>query len=269
MVEELRLLCVFAHPDDESMGMGSTLARYAAEGVGCYLVTATRGERGWMGDPYENPGMAALGRIRTEELRAAGEALGLCEIAYLDYIDGDLDLADLAEATERIVTHLRRIHPQVVVTFGPDGSYGHPDHIAISQLTTAALVLSADATYTDPANQPSHRVSKLYYVVDTPELVARYTESFGGISITVDGVERSQVAWPDWAITTRIDGSAYVDTALRAIACHASQLLGLPDLQTLTGEQRLALLGVGTFYRASSLVSGGRRGESDLFEGIR
>jgi len=85
MPEQLRLMCVLAHPDDESLGNGGTLAKYAAEGVATYLVTATRGERGWPGAAHENPGPAALGAIREAELRAAAEVLGIQEVNFLDY----------------------------------------------------------------------------------------------------------------------------------------------------------------------------------------
>ena len=160
MAEALKLMCVLAHPDDESLGTGGTLARYAAEGVETYLVTATRGERGWFGDPDQNPGLAELGRIREAELRAAARALGLREVVFLDYVDGELDRADPAEAVARIAGHLRRVRPQVVLTFGPEGGYGHPDHIAISQLTAAAIVRAADAGHACPAGLAPHTVAK-------------------------------------------------------------------------------------------------------------
>jgi LmbE family N-acetylglucosaminyl deacetylase len=143
MNDKLKLLAVFAHPDDESMGLGGTLAKYSAEGVETYLVTATRGERGWFGSEETNPGFERLGEIRTQELEAAGKVLGLKEINFLNYIDGDLDQADPMEAIGRIVTHIRRIKPQVIVTFAHDGNYGHPDHIAISQFTNAGIVCAA------------------------------------------------------------------------------------------------------------------------------
>src|SRR5262249_20331306 len=132
------------HPDDESLGVGATLARYAAEGVEVTLITATRGQRGWFGDPAENPGLDALGQVRESELRAAAAELGVRELVMLDYVDGEFDQADPEEVTCELVAHLRRVRPQVVVTFGPDGGYGHPDHIAISQLTSAAIVRAAD-----------------------------------------------------------------------------------------------------------------------------
>src|SRR5262245_22580218 len=140
----LRLMAVLAHPDDESLGFGGLLARYAAEGVETSVITATRGERGWFGDPRENPGMEALGRIREGELRAACRALGVGRLELLDYVDGDLDQADPQEAIGKIADYLREIRPDVVVTFGQDGAYGHPDHIAICQFATAAIVRAAN-----------------------------------------------------------------------------------------------------------------------------
>src|SRR5579871_180794 len=174
MSEPLKLMCVLAHPDDESLGMGGVLAKYAAEGVETYLITATRGERGWQDDPADNPGLAALGKLREGELRAAASVLGLKEVCLLDYIDGDLDQADPAQAIGKIVTHIRRVRPHVVLTFGPDGAYGHTDHIAISQFTTAAALRAADANYHDDAGCPPHSVSKLYYMAETQTTVDQY-----------------------------------------------------------------------------------------------
>src|SRR5438093_9980709 len=139
----LKLLCVFAHPDDESLGNGGILAKYAAEGIKTYLVTATRGERGWFGDEREYPALEALGKIRENELLDAAEVLDIRYVDFLDYIDGDLDQADPAEVIVKIVGHLRHVKPEVVVTFGPYGGYGHADHIAISQFTTATIVKAA------------------------------------------------------------------------------------------------------------------------------
>ncbi|HSQ39621.1 MAG TPA: PIG-L deacetylase family protein, partial [Anaerolineales bacterium] len=150
----LKLLAVFAHPDDESMGMGATLAKYSAEGVETTLACATRGERGWFGPEERNPGPGALGQIREGELRRAADTLGLRAVHFLDYIDGDLDQANPAEVIAKIVTHIRTIQPQVVVTFPPDGGYGHPDHIAISQFASAAIVCAADASYADARSLP-------------------------------------------------------------------------------------------------------------------
>ncbi len=122
MTNQLKLMCVLAHPDDESLGTGGILAKYATEEVETYLVTATRGERGWFGDESDYPGLEALGKIREAELLAAASVLGIRRVDFLDYIDGDLDQASPAEAVAKIVGHLRRVRPDVVVTFDPTGS---------------------------------------------------------------------------------------------------------------------------------------------------
>src|SRR5690349_6747924 len=157
-------MCVLAHPDDESLGTGGTLAKCAAEGIATYLVTATRGERGRFGDASESPGPAIVGSTREAELRAAARELGIRDIAFLDYPDGAVAGVDAAQAVERIAGHLRRVRPQVVITFGPDGAYGHPDHIAVSQFTTAAIVRAADPFSVNGSPFEPHRVAKLYFI---------------------------------------------------------------------------------------------------------
>lgn len=270
MTDSLRLLAIFAHPDDESMGMGGTLAKYSAEGVETYLVCATRGERGWSGPAEQYPGVEALGAIRTRELEAAAGILGLKGLFFLDYVDGDVDRAEPAEAIGKIVTHVRRIMPQVVVSFPPDGNYGHPDHIAVGQLTSAALVCAADAGYRDPENFAPHRVSKLYYTVDSEEFIRVVAPFVGEITFPVDDQRRGEVPWEEWMITTRIEMAEFCQRAWRAIHCHQTQLPTLGLLADLHEDAGVALLAMqGAFYRAFSLVNGGRGIERDLFEGLR
>jgi LmbE family N-acetylglucosaminyl deacetylase len=267
-------MAVAAHPDDESLGMGGTLAKYAAEGVETYLVTATRGEHGWFGDEKDNPGPEALGRLREAELLAAAEALGVREVRLLDYVDGRLDQADPAEAVSKIVGHLRRVRPHVVLTFDPNGAYGHPDHIAISQLTTAAVVAAAaaDSHYAlanSHAPLAPHRVSKLYYMAWPKDKFAAYESVFGALVMNIDGVERRTSPWPDWAVTTLIDTAAYWPTVWRAVSRHKTQLMLYSHLEHLPEEHHQSLWGTQEYYRAFSLVNGGRRRETDLFEGLR
>jgi LmbE family N-acetylglucosaminyl deacetylase len=269
MTSKLKLLCVLAHPDDESLGTGGILTKYAAEGVETYLVTATRGEHGWFGDESEYPGAEALGKIREAELLAAATVLGLHHVEFLDYLDGKLDQAQPAEAVTKIVGHIRRVKPDVVVTFGPDGGYGHPDHIAISQLTTAALVAAADPAAPFCSELPAHRVSKFYYIVATHELASVYQSVFGRLVMFIDGVERDEVAWPDWAITTRIETWDYWRTVWQAVCCHRTQLPVYQALEQVSVEQHKILWNSQTYYRAFSLVNGGRKVEQDLFEGLR
>ena len=147
--------------------------------------------------------------------------------------------------------------------------YGHPDHIAICQFTSAAIVCAADAGYIDRAAQPPHRVSKFYYMADTEALLAIYESVFGEISMTIDGVKRGMTSWPDWAVTTRIASEAHWHTVWRAVACHQTQLPAYGRMEKLPEAQHRILWGHRTFYRALSLVNGGRRVETDLFEGLR
>ncbi len=263
----LKLMCVLAHPDDESFGMGGVLAKYAAEGVETSVITATRGEYGWFGTAEDNPGPERLGKIRERELREAAALLGVHDLVLLDYIDGQLDQADPAEVINLVAAQMRRLKPDVMLTFDPWGAYGHPDHIAICQLTTAAITRSTDAAF--KTDHPPHVVSKLYYRVGTKAELDIYEEAMGKLVMGVDGVERRGIGWPDWAITTRIDTADYWPQVWEAVACHQTQLPGYQSLRALPEDRQRVLWGMQAFYRVHSLVNGGRQRETDLFEGLR
>ena len=269
MAKHLKLLAILAHPDDESLGTGSTLAKYAAEGVETQLICATKGERGWTGKEKDNPGLTELGKIREHELLEAAKILGIKHVHFLNYIDGDLDLAPSNEAIGKIAAIIREVKPQVAFTFGPDGAYGHPDHIAISQLATAACLLAADGSFTGSQNLSAHQVLKFYYFVNTQKLVDDYTGFFGNIEMEIDGVPRTMISWPGWACTALIDGTAHWQTALKAVNCHKSQVSIYGNLNSLPEEKSVALWAERTYYRVFSLVNGGRKMETDLFEGIK
>lgn len=260
---------MLAHPDDESLGAGGAIAKYSREGVETYLVMATRGERGRFGDSGESPGPETVGRVREAELRAAATELGVKEVSFLDYRDAELDQADPAEVIGRIVRHIRRLQPDVVVTFGPDGAYGHPDHIAISQFATAAVSCSADPAYAADQEFPPHRVSKLYYLAWREATWAAYQEALRDISVKVDGEKRNAVSWPDWMVTTTIDAGLYWKHVWQAVCCHKTQMSIYKGLAELSDERHKALWRVQEFYRVFSLVNGGRQQETDLFEGLR
>jgi len=269
-----RLLAVLAHPDDESLGVGGTLAKYASQGVDVFLLTATRGEsgryRGFRPGDSNHPGPAELASVREAELRAAASALGVREVALLGYRDSELDQARPWDAVTAIAEHIRRVRPHVVLTFGPDGAYGHPDHIAISQFTTAAIVAAGNPAVTgDGANaQPPYSVPKLYYVAWPESAWKAYQAAFRKLVSTVDGVERQAVPWPDWAITTVIDTRSYWSTVWQAISCHESQVSAYEQLKYLSPSDHEALWGQQSFYRVFSTVNGGRSRETDLMEGI-
>jgi len=270
--DNLRLMAVLAHPDDESLGFGGTLARYAAEGVETFLLTATRGENCRYGSSRSSS-PEHLGRVREAELRAAAGVLGISEVHLLDYTDGSLDRADPAAAIDRIASLIRRVRPHVVLTFGPEGAYGHPDNIAISQLATAAVVQAACRQEVDtesgPAADSPHRVAKLYYMAWTRNKWDAYQSALKKLTSKVDGVERQAAPWPDWSVTSVIDTVEYWPIVWRAVSCHESQMSVYQNLRHLPAEHHRAIWGTQEFYRAFSLVNGGRRPENDLFEGLR
>ena len=274
MSQKFKLMAILAHPDDESLGFGGTLAKYAAEEVEIHLVTATRGERGRAGSRDKQAEPAEVGRLREAELRAAAAVLGIRSVEFLGYPDGGVDQIDPAIAMPALVRHIRRIRPHVVVTFGPEGGYGHPDHIAISQFTAAACMCAGDAGYvTEHGSQsdalPAHRIAKLYYMAWRNDKWDAYQAAFRKLTSMVDGVQRQAAPWPDWAVTTVIDTSRYWPVVWKAVCCHQTQMSIYERLEQLTPEQQKALWGSQEFYRAYSSVNGGRQRETDLFEGLR
>ena len=273
MEKKPKLLAVLAHPDDESLGFGGTLARYASESIETYLVTATRGEAGRFGSLGKSGDPAEVGRVRETELRAAAHILGIREVTILGYPDGAVAQVPAAIAIRAIVSNVRRIQPDVIITFGPDGAYGHPDHIAISQFTTAAALCAVDCNYRSDDEPPfilgPHRVAKLYHLAWRNNKWNVYQAAFRKLTSTVDGVERQATPWPDWAVTTEIDTSAVWPRVWEAVSKHETQMTIYERLEDLTVEQQIALWGSQEFYRVFSSVNGGRKLETDLFEGLR
>lgn len=273
-----RLLAILAHPDDESLGAGGTLARYAAEGVTTHVVTATRGEAGrYFDDDRARPADEEVGRVREAELRAAAEVLGVRSVRVLGHPDGGLEGVPADVILPELVREIRRVRPQVVLTFDPYGAYGHPDHIAVSQAATAAAVAAADPEFGaagegpgDGVGEPSshHRVAKLYYIAWDETTWAAYQEAFREMASRVDGEARTATPWPGWSVTTRIDTGPYAEQVWEAVRCHRTQMSIYGRLAELTPERHEDLWGIQTFYRVFSTVNGGRETETDLFAGI-
>lgn len=223
-MDRLRLLAVFAHPDDEAFGTGGTLAKYAAEGKDVYLVTATRGEAG----EIKEPGLATpanLPAVREHELRCACEIYGIHPPRFLDYVDGQLPIVHQGQAVGKLVRLLREIRPHVLITFGMDGIYGHYDHIAIHRWATIAVHLAADPDcFPDPEICDPHVVSKVYHRALTEEQVASMSEDDRPAAVMMNGVPFFFVGRSDAEITTVIDVSQHVEAKLAGIRCHATQL---------------------------------------------
>jgi LmbE family N-acetylglucosaminyl deacetylase len=248
------LLAVFAHPDDESLACGGLLARCAELGAEVSLLCVTRGEHGPQEDRTPGSTRDALGEVRSQELRAAADVLGVANLLVLDYEDGMLPWVDAAELEADIAGAIRRIHPEVVVTFGEDGLYGHPDHVAVHERTTAAVAaLGADA----PA---------LYFVTIPPGAMRAVVRHAAAVAARGGDPSPRQIlgiADPDAfgalaaTPTLVVAAGGFAARKLAAIRCHRTQLAN--DALALIGDGDAArLLGTEHFHRAAV----GARGET-------
>jgi LmbE family N-acetylglucosaminyl deacetylase len=277
----LRLMAILAHPDDESFGTGGTLALYAQRGVSVHLVCATRGEVGSVPEEMMN-GFNQIGDLREHELRCAAEILGLEKVHFLGYRDSGmpgtadnqhpqaLAAAPTKQVSARLVALIRRIRPQVVVTFDPIGGYCHPDHVAIHNATVQAFHEAGDASYAGeglPAFQPQ----KLYFhtfprramrlLVRVLSLLGMDPRRFGRNK----DIDLVQITEPDFPVHARINYRSVAEAKQKASACHASQS-GPPSSGLLGLILRLGSH-TETFMRGFPPAHKNLR-ESDLFEGV-
>jgi LmbE family N-acetylglucosaminyl deacetylase len=245
-----RLLGLFAHPDDESRIVGGTLAKYASEGVAVSLLVATRGEEGSCGDPpLCTP--EKLPQVREAELREACSVLGVHDLTILDYRDGSLATVDCAELTGHLVAAIRRIRPQVVLTFGPEGRTLHADHIAIHEAATAAFHLAADPTAYQEHGVSAYAAPKLYYTTLPDSLVQRINWGFPGI--------------PDEDVTVALDIHPWLAQKKHATnAAHRTQAHDQP-FANLPEDERWEALSVEYFHLAATHGVARAKREGDLF----
>ena len=286
-----RLLLVHAHPDDESIGTGATMAKYAAEGAGVTLVTCTLGELGEV-IPADLALLAAdredrLGEYRIGELAAACAALGVTDHRYLggpgrwrdsgmmglDTNDepGCFWQADLDEAAGELLKVIYEVRPQVLVSYDENGFYGHPDHIQAHRVARRAFEL-ADG-----------QVSK-FYATAAPKSVlaaaidlARDDDAVGGAVgggvdfRQVESVDDLPFGIPDQDVTTEIDATAFLDAKLAAMRAHATQIAVDGSFFALSNHLGQRAFGV-EYYTLLAGPRGPAAGpdgrESDLFGGI-
>jgi len=160
----LRLLGVFAHPDDETFCAGGTFARYAGQGAEIMVVSATRGQAGQIRDAAAGT-RRTIAAVREAELRLACQRLGVTTVRCLDHVDGTLADAGFAALVAEVAEVIGEFGPDAVITFGPDGGYGHPDHVTISAVTTAACQQAAGLGHRPgrAAAGAAGRPPRLYY----------------------------------------------------------------------------------------------------------
>jgi N-acetyl-1-D-myo-inositol-2-amino-2-deoxy-alpha-D-glucopyranoside deacetylase len=274
------ILAVLAHPDDESFGMGGTLALYASRGVDVHLVCATRGEVGDVA-PELLQGFHSVAERRESELRCAAGILGLKAVHFLDYRDSGmpgspdnqhpqaLAAQPLDEVAENVVCYIRDLKPQVVLTFDPIGGYHHPDHIAIQRATVRAFEQSANPAFA-PESLPVHQPERLYFhtmphgfmklAVKLLPLFGRDPHKFG----TNGDIDIAAIAEVDFPTNARIDIRSVRKIKEQAGACHASQGGGRMGGGLVSFFMRL-FSGREDFMRAYPPVGQGEKVAKDLF----
>lgn len=296
-----RILFVHAHPDDETIGTGVTMARYIAEGAHVTLVTCTLGEQGEVLVP-ELAHLAAdqedgLGRHRIGELAAAMAELGVTDHRFLGgtgrYRDTGMGwaedgrravapdrvradsfwAADLREAADHLVEVIREVRPQVVVTYDEHGGYGHPDHIKAHRVATYAVALARVPTYRIDFG-PDWSVAKVYWTAMPRSVIQRGIDlmrergtSFGG----VESADDMGVVVEDGDIAAIIDGSPYVERKMAAMRAHATQIDVEGPFFALSDHVGHGIWGH-EYFRLAHGESGptdpGTGRETDLFAGL-
>jgi len=298
-----RLLLVHAHPDDESIGTGATMAKYVAEGAHVTLVTCTLGEEGEV-IPADLAHLAAdrddtLGPYRIGELAAACQALGVEDHRFLGgpgrWRDSGMMgvasnerpnafwQADLDEAAGELVAIVREVRPQVLVTYDENGFYGHPDHIQAHRVAKRAYELAARPDFRPELGEP-WQIAKFYHTAMPRSVMRRSAESLNesGSGFLVEDVDDMPFGSPDADITTEIDARPWVGNKIEAMRAHAPQIPVSEPWFALSNNTGQEVLGVEHYILARGVpgppvpgppIEAGGLGEphnreNDLFAGI-
>jgi N-acetyl-1-D-myo-inositol-2-amino-2-deoxy-alpha-D-glucopyranoside deacetylase len=275
------LLTVLAHPDDETFGTGGTLALYSRRGVETILICATRGEVGEVDAEYMK-GFNSVADRRVEELRCAAGLLGLKDVIFLGFRDSGMEgspenkhpqalaFQPVEEVAKIVAGHIRRLRPQVVITFDPIGGYRHPDHIAIHNATVRAFDLCGEETFKD--GQKVFKPQKMYFNTFPRGFLkvgVRLIRLFGGdprhFGRNKD-IDMLSIAEVDFPINAKIDYRPVAEIRDQASACHASQG-GESMNRGLMGWFRRLFSANETFMRAYPSPNGSKV-ETDLFAGL-
>lgn len=277
------LLAVLAHPDDETFGMGGTLALHARRGDNVYLVCATRGEVGTV-DPEHMRNFKSIAELRESELRCAAEHLGLKEVFFLGYRDSgmpgtpdnqhpDAQVAhSVDEVAGKVVKYIRELKPDAVLTFDPIGGYRHPDHIHIHQATVLAFERADDPSFHPESGAP-FKPRALYFQVFPRQFLRMATRLMPLVGIDPSRFGRNKdvdlkaLVDVDFPVHVRVDTRSVSDVAQAAALCHASQGGG----QMRSGVMGFVRRMIGDreeYMRAYPPVQNGRRLGGDLLKGV-
>jgi N-acetyl-1-D-myo-inositol-2-amino-2-deoxy-alpha-D-glucopyranoside deacetylase len=262
------LLAIVPHPDDEAYSMGGTLAVAARQGVDVHVLCATRGEGGQSSDPtLATPEAVAAARVA--EMTEACRVLGARPPRFLDYRDGELSQVDLPEAVGEIVRAIRAVRPQVILSLGQDGVYGHPDHIALHKLVMPAFRSAGGGTrFPDEVYGPSWAPERLLWTayprgLFRPQwehmLRSEYRAAMRQIDPDRLGVDPSEFA-------VAVDIREAAQAKLEAIRCHRTQLADGDPIKLFPGGIVRMLLGVEYYQFGGGLPP--PPGAADPFAGL-
>lgn len=243
-----RVFGIFAHPDDESILAGGTLAACAAAGIEVILISVTSGELG----PFVGPSLAAgetLAMRREQELRAAARALGASEVYSLGRPDGELAWACPGEIETQLANRIGWWRPRAVITFGPEGLYWHPDHIAVHHFTRKAVEATARGGYAPQVYYATFPFGRM------KQLVAAARER--GLSTDLWGLAPDDFGAPEEEITTIVDVRRFLGKKLQALRCHRSQFGADNLFNSLTPDLAEEFLGYEYLVRSASADGAG------------
>ena len=255
------LLAVFAHPDDETFTVAGVMAAAVERGVPVSIISATRGEAGESSIPgLEDP--EQLGVVRELELREAMRKIGVSDVRLLGYRDSGMPGSPSAEhprafvrvpvetAAARLVPHIRSIRPQVILTFGPEGLYGHPDHLHMHHVVLRAIQLAADPSHKDGATSEPWQTPVLYFVAfPREEILALFNRPNSPLRSLPEDV-RANLGTPRSEITHPINIKSWADSKRAAIASHRTQTAEGGPLAGIPPEVREWQLASEFFVRA-------------------
>ena len=251
------ILWILAHPDDESFGGAGVIAWAHERGLETGLICATRGEAGEISDP-ELATPLTLGAVREQELRRAMDVVHLSELRFMGYRDSGmagtpenddpraLVQAPREEAIAHLMGQIRELKPRTVITFGPDGVYGHPDHIYIGNVASEAVLEAAGETL--PSLGDPWRVESLYHVAVPREIMLAMRARPDGPFRNMSEEEVQLLGTPSAEITHWVDTVDYLDLARKAVVCHATQIAD-PTQFTADTEQAVGRLRYQQFKR--------------------
>ena len=277
---ELTLLAVHAHPDDESISTGGILSKYSANGIRTVLAYGTRGEAGDILNPKfvaPKPGLDVK-EIRAIELAAAVKVLAVQAIYFLGYRDSGMDgspenhhplafaQADIQEATTRLVEIIRRVRPQVIVTYNEKGTYLHPDHIMANRVTLRAFQASGDVRFEIGAALEPWQPTKLYYTAIPLERIRRMYRIVKERG-EEPGFDPEVLGTPEDKISTVVDVRQYLSQKLEALNCHQSQMNPNSVIRRMSEEMRVEAMGYEHFQCVHGCTVADTK-ETDLFEGF-